>query len=636
MARGGFRGGGGFSGGGGGGQRRFNQTFDPFVDNKFLEYEAQRRVERDRVDALGRKIKPGSFLDLYEDENEEWERRQRDRQKFLAWMQQNAPHGSENYVTHDLGRYAIPREDSFDENLRVVTAEQMDLGFDPKDYPYFDNIVANAILDDRHNPVRYKMNERTGQEESYRDLSDPYYDSFKRNVAAVRNIVYIDILRRPGLTDAQRKEMLAEIATEIAVAYQRGTSHLSKPFAARMNIDRAIDPEKGAEYIYEFLRTEVQPTHDAWKHINLLNWRPRINLQESPWEIIQLDQQPWSLKPLTFKVREQDVPIPENASSSQPAPTVSPTSRQIKPASASPLQEKFGECGQMEDSLIDLYQHTPRREVVDLEQDTKARATQLGRDILDKLRFQMGAEDVEIAPLSEERPAVAACEVAQELTPALSILRDTTELLRLEDPAAMQDPLIRDGRVAAQKLTDYFLNQGKRVLEENGMQGQARGMAFLSGELPATWQGEDPKALLDTVERGLAQSLQRAQDQGLIDLTADAAQVMQPGETPVSALMAQTLKKRKLIDEYFVLTYDDALLAMQRAQETKAQKLAQTRTQDTQHSSAPGKFNFNAIIHPDEMELLRNLGVNLDSGEPPAPNRNAGQPGLRQSGRSTQ
>ena len=140
----------------------------------------------------------------------------------------------------NLGKFIIPRENSWAAHARLVNEDRTDLHFDPTKYPAFDAIIA----------------QRCGIEGLYNPAHKDYkkYEGLRTNLEVLRNDIMGFYLNDGSFDAGDEKYVpyMASIAETLGDALANDRWH-TRPFTRSMSVDVANVEGVGAAEMYKYL-----------------------------------------------------------------------------------------------------------------------------------------------------------------------------------------------------------------------------------------------------------------------------------------------------------------------------------------------------------------------------------------------
>jgi hypothetical protein len=179
----------------------------------------------------------------------------------------------------DLGKFIIPRENTWAAHARLVKEDRTDLHFDPGKYPYFDAIIA----------------ERCGIEALSNPAHKDYkkYEGLRTNLEVLRNDLFGFYLKDgtfdPG--DEQYLPHLVGIAKALGDGLANDRWHL-RPFTRSISVDVAGVEAVGAAEMYQHLLAQ----QENYGLFSLLaaNIKSQFGLETRAWGLPPLEETPFS------------------------------------------------------------------------------------------------------------------------------------------------------------------------------------------------------------------------------------------------------------------------------------------------------------------------------------------------------
>ena len=494
---------------------------------------------------------------------------------------------SENatYSLHDVpgvGRYAIPRFSGWRPLLDIMHDKAANIDFSLKDYPHFD-----ALLGEQFNSP-YLLDPLDDKYESYRSLRD--------NIAAVRNFLMQSYYASPdpGMTPEKAKQALSEIGEFVGKGLYNNWQwhgvidyhHWNEPF---IDLDRARAKNgDGAQYIYE--RILAHNRHSNWTR---------------PWAAITAlfgGKAPpeWMLPDANAthftSWEEHDISDLKGATAMS-AELVAITSRiadlEIRQAdlrAQAALNQTSNDLDALGNQLLFSAQNT--NSVATLAPDEQRKAVEIAKDILRKLKINLGGanivEGLKLKPSDDLATFGSIKGVAMVYERVLAWSRGV-------DASILQDPSVQAATRAIGQLGYLAKLEALNMARAAGNRVQASNLTEQLKRIPAGFStGSDMTlgGLLEKLERGLDTLINRAPNisshTGSVSHTRDNSQGYMGG-TPIAGLAAQ-VQAGETVDRNAKAMVADQQIAQMQAEKLLQQVAANSRSQSAaQGQTAPAQ-----------------------------------------------
>jgi hypothetical protein len=192
----------------------------------------------------------------------------------------------------NLGKFIIPRENTWAAHARLVREDRTDLHFDPAKYPYFDAIIAQSCgIEGLYNPAH----------QDYKQ-----YEGLRTNLEVLRNDLFGFYVKDgtfdPG--DEQHLPNLTSIAKTLGDGLRNDTG-LRRVFTNSFSRDVANVEGVGAAEMYKYL-LERQDRHGP---LSLLfaNIKSQFGIETRDWGLPPIEETPFSPENLSKPAPHQGV-----------------------------------------------------------------------------------------------------------------------------------------------------------------------------------------------------------------------------------------------------------------------------------------------------------------------------------------
>lgn len=178
-----------------------------------------------------------------------------------------------------LGKFIIPRENTWAAHARLVKEERTDLHFDPSKYPYFDAIIA----------------QQSGIEGLYNPAHKDYkkYEALRTNLEVMRNDLFGFYLKDgtfdPG--DEQYLPNIIGVAQAIGEALHNDRWYL-RPFTQSISVDVANVEGVGAAEMYKYLLGR-QENYGGFSLL-MANIKSQLGIESRDWGLPPIEHTPFS------------------------------------------------------------------------------------------------------------------------------------------------------------------------------------------------------------------------------------------------------------------------------------------------------------------------------------------------------
>lgn len=515
--------------------------------------------------------------------------------------QAEVPVANAQYL-NGLGKYMIPAQNTLENHYRLIYDRSNELDFWPEQSPAFDGIVAQTFLD-----PAFSM----GHHPRYFD-----YEPLRDNISTVRNYVLQAVMngvdQRDGeqMRSAERK--LEQMGREIGVALQRD-SLFKRPGSASLDVSDVSEPGVGAAKIYELL-TEKQASAGIMAPLKSL-----FGYTYTDWGLPPIENTPFSnanveafcmsdfgkekapghmaaleaaqvTQAARSARREAEELLEQQQAQSQPEPVAEPAAPE--PTGFSQAQKLSVMGAGLAGSAFSLDR------VRKLSAPVKDRSVELAREIIDKMRINLGGTTRD---QWLELPAEAAVAQNEAINSIAKVYSDAYQTALDSDPAIRDNPAVQQGNDAMGKLAYLSKQQAGMKLFDEGRRDDALMVMAELETYPDHWkpqnEGESVESLLAQMQNGLEmthQAIKQAQDKGL------ATPQNTVGQAP--ALAAQEPATQAAPDLAALLAQAQAQAAAKQPALPEQKNPAQLSAQQMQHMLSQGNLSASEIDQIRQMQ----------------------------------
>jgi hypothetical protein len=510
------------------------------------------------------------------------------------------PVGNEAYSQHDVegvGRYVIPRRTGWKNLLDIIHDPKPNIDFSANIYPAFDGIIG------QHFQSPYLLDPLDGKYESYENLRD--------NLAAVRNFLMESYYANDnsGMSPAQAKAALAEIAGFVGDGLYNNFLYAGiipnhdwrKPF---ISISEASEPGgHGAQYIYE--RILAHQRSSSWLRpfdavLQLLGGKPHMD-----WKLPEAEATHF-----TDWIEKDIAPTQVSAN-----PKLDEVNAAIVAASAkqSELDARLAavrDAKALSNTAHDLddignhliYAATNMEGVAHLDEPVRRNAVDIAKDILRKLKLNLGSVNVvdglKLKPSDDMATLGAIKAVSTVYERLLAWARGTN------DTSIFQNPSVIAATQAIGQLGYMAKREALRLAELSGNTKLAGSIGEQIRRLPESFkpkEGTTLGSLVDKVQSGIDTIMTRTQQ-----VSVSGGQVGQSVDSKLGSSMAQNptagTGKQAGADAATKRNQQalmgDQQAALQQANQINAQLAAQARSQQAQQPQGQGQNQPAAAAKP--------------------------------------
>ncbi len=178
-----------------------------------------------------------------------------------------------------LGKFIIPRDNSWASHARLVKDDRTDLHFDPAKYPAFDGVIAQTCgIEALYNPA-------------HRDYAK--YEGLRTNLEVLRNDLIGFYLKDGSFDPGDEKYIpyVASIANALGQALATDT-WLKRPFTRSISIDVANVEAVGAAEMYKYLLS-VQDNPGLFALLKA-NIKTQLGMENRTWGLEPIEHTPFS------------------------------------------------------------------------------------------------------------------------------------------------------------------------------------------------------------------------------------------------------------------------------------------------------------------------------------------------------
>lgn len=501
------------------------------------------------------------------------------------------PVGNEAYSQHDvegIGRYVIPRRTGWKHLLDIIHDPKPNIDFSANIYPTFDGIIG------QHFQSPYLLDPLDGNYESYENLRD--------NLAAVRNFLMQSYYAtdKSGMTPAQAKAALAEIAGFVGDGLYNNFLYAGiipnhdwrKPF---ISISEASEPGgHGAQYIYE--RILAHQRSSSWLRpfdavLQLLGGKPHMD-----WKLPEAEATHF-----TDWIGKDIAPTEVSAN-----PKLDEVNAAIMAASAKQTElqarlDAIRDDKALSNTAHDLddignhlvYAATNMEGVAHLDEPVRRNAVEIAKDILRKLKLNLGSVNVvdglKMKPSDDMATLGAIKGVATVYERLLAWARGTN------DTSIFQNPSVIAATQAIGQLGYMAKREALRLAELSGNAKLAGSIGEQLRRLPESFKPKEGTTLgnlTDTIQSGIDTIMTRTQQ-----VSVSGGQVGQSVDSKLGSSMAQNptagASKQTGVDNAAKRNQQalmgDQQAALQQANKLNAQMAAQARSQQAQQPQGQGQ-----------------------------------------------
>ncbi len=501
------------------------------------------------------------------------------------------PVSNEAYSQHDvegIGRYVIPRRTGWKNLLDIIHDPKPNIDFSANIYPAFDGIIGE------HFQSPYLLDPLDGKYESYENLRD--------NLAAVRNFLMQSYYAtdKSGMSPAQAKAALAEIAGFVGDGLYNNFLYAGiipnhdwrKPF---IDLSEASEPGgHGAQYIYE--RILAHQRSSSWLRpfdavLQLLGGKPHMD-----WKLPEADATHFT------DWLEKDI-APTEVSAN---PKLDEVNAAIMAASAKQTELQARLDAVRADKALSntahdlddignhlIYAATNMEGVAHLDEPVRRNAVDIAKDILRKLKLNLGSVNVvdglKMKP-SDDMAALGAIKAVSTVYERLLAWARGTN-----DTSIFQNPSVIAATQAIGQLGYMAKREALRLAELSGNAKLAGSIGEQLRRLPESFkpkEGTTLGSLTDTIQSGIDTIMTRTQQ-----VSVSGGQVGQSVDSKLGSSMAQNptagTSKQAGVDNAAKRNQQaligDQQAAMQQANKLNAQLAAQARSQQAQQPQGQGQ-----------------------------------------------
>lgn len=503
----------------------------------------------------------------------------------------NEPSGNEAYSQHDvegIGRYVIPRRTGWKNLLDIIHDPKPNIDFSANIYPAFDGIIG------QHFQSPYLLDPLDGKYESYENLRD--------NLAAVRNFLMQSYYatNKSGMSPAQAKAALAEIAGFVGDGLYNNFLYAGiipnhdwrKPF---IDLTEASEPGgHGAQYIYE--RILAHQRSSSWLRpfdavLQLLGGKPHMD-----WKLPEAEATHFT------DWLEKDI-APTEVSAN---PKLDEVNTAIMAASAKQTELQARLDAVRADKALSntahdlddignhlIYAATNMEGVAHLDEPVRRNAVDIAKDILRKLKLNLGSVNVvdglKMKPSDDMATLGAIKAVSTVYERLLAWARGTN------DTSIFQNPSVIAATQAIGQLGYMAKREALRMAELSGNAKLAGSIGEQLRRLPESFkpkEGTTLGGLTDTIQSGIDTIMTRTQQVsvsgGQVGQSVDSKLGSSMAQNPTAGISKQAGAENATKRNQQALIGDQQA-AMQQANKLNAQLAAQARSQQAQQPQGQGQ-----------------------------------------------
>lgn len=414
---------------------------------------------------------------------------------------------SDAKFVNGLGKYMVPVEGTLINHYRLIYDRSNELDFWPEQSPAFDGLVAQTFLDpafSRSNHPRYFD-----------------YEPLRDNIATVRNYVLhsvmngVDTTNPAQMKNAERK--LEQMGREIGVALQRD-SLFRRPGSDHLDVSKASVPGEGAALMYQLLDKKQQKNKILHPVKAFFGYDYQWNLcpiEKSPFskanveafclgdfsqpgnpshanelEAVEMTKAAKRARQEAEALQAQTQPAPETAA--EPTPAAPQPAQSFTDAKSLSV---LGAAIAGSAFSLDRVKRLPN--------PVKDRSVQIARDILDKLRVEVGTSDrQEWLSLSSEEAKTQ----GEAIASIAELYAESYQAALVVDPNLKNDVIMQSSNEAVGKLAYLMKQQAAQEMLAEGNADDAQMLMAEIEQFPAEWKqvdGVQVGELLDQMQYGL-------------------------------------------------------------------------------------------------------------------------------------
>jgi hypothetical protein len=403
-----------------------------------------------------------------------------------------------------VGNFMFPREQTWAAHRELILDEQLNLGFSPKQYSGFDNVL--------HQKVRLRgFYDR-------KEVRYAKYDVARENLAIVRNYLLNEFFRDGKVDDNDydrgKLKQLRAIAEDLTEGFNNDTVPRN-PLKFHVSMARANKPGEGAQYLYKKIMERQQDR----------NWLTPL------WELLGQETRDWGLPGL------ENSPF-SDAALLRPPPAhgidAALTDEEIEEAAAMFARSQIGIGDPIPDTVdqsVEQLNHIAdsfveaslmAMSVEELAQPTKREAIEEAKNILDKLKLKIGSAFISHGL---EQFGDMGMKVLGDLKTLVDTYTVNLNKLAGLDANIYENPAVEAANKALGKLS--YMAKTETLIRAY-RQGDSRIAAKVEGELsamPDMWKpkdGETFEGVLSDLESGLKTVVLRMNQMASQDHTAES------------------------------------------------------------------------------------------------------------------